>query len=93
MRFYDNDIVPTRPSLAFMPFGAGPHRCFGAAMGYLRQSRALGSFRLKDSQPSDFGRPEGRQLFAQQFRQTAKGGDGDFAGSEAYSRFGLDTGT
>ena len=34
MRFYD-DIVAARPILAFMPFGAGPHRCFGAAMGYL----------------------------------------------------------
>ncbi|MGH3541245.1 MAG: cytochrome P450 [Mycobacterium sp.] len=35
MRFYDKDIVAARPNLAFMPFGAGPHRCFGAAMGYL----------------------------------------------------------
>lgn len=34
-RFYDKDIVAERPNLAFMPFGAGPHRCFGAAMGYL----------------------------------------------------------
>ena len=35
IRFYDKDIVAARPNLAFMPFGAGPHRCFGAAMGYL----------------------------------------------------------
>ena len=36
MRFYDKDIVAARPNLAFMPFGAGPHRCFGAAMRYLQ---------------------------------------------------------
>lgn len=35
MRFYDKEIVADRPNLAFLPFGAGPHRCFGAAMGYL----------------------------------------------------------
>jgi cytochrome P450 len=35
MRFYDKEIVAARPNLAFLPFGAGPHRCFGAAMGYL----------------------------------------------------------
>lgn len=34
-RFHDKDAVAARPNLAFMPFGAGPHRCFGAAMGYL----------------------------------------------------------
>jgi cytochrome P450 len=33
MRFYDKDIVASRPNLAFIPFGAGPHRCIGAAMG------------------------------------------------------------
>lgn len=35
MRFFDKEIVAARPNLAFLPFGAGPHRCFGAAMGYL----------------------------------------------------------
>jgi hypothetical protein len=30
MRFYDEDIVATRPNPAFIPFGAGPHGCFGA---------------------------------------------------------------
>ncbi|MDT5281700.1 MAG: hypothetical protein QOJ20_2895 [Mycobacterium sp.] len=35
MRFYDKDIVTARPNLAFIPFGAGPHRCFGASLGYL----------------------------------------------------------
>ncbi|MEB3032893.1 cytochrome P450 [[Mycobacterium] nativiensis] len=35
MRFYDKQISAARPPLAYMPFGAGPHRCFGAAMGYL----------------------------------------------------------
>jgi cytochrome P450 len=35
MRFYDKEIVAARPNLAFIPFGAGPHRCFGAAMGYM----------------------------------------------------------
>lgn len=34
-RFYDKEIVAARPNLAYLPFGAGPHRCFGAAMGYL----------------------------------------------------------
>jgi cytochrome P450 len=36
MRFYDKDIVAARPNLAFIPFSAGPHRCFGASMGYLQ---------------------------------------------------------
>jgi cytochrome P450 len=35
MRFYDKEIVAARPNLAFIPFGAGPHRCFGATMGYI----------------------------------------------------------
>lgn len=35
MRFYDKTISVARPKFAFLPFGAGPHRCFGAAMGYL----------------------------------------------------------
>jgi len=28
--------VAAGPNPAFMPFGAGPHRCFGAAMAYLQ---------------------------------------------------------
>jgi cytochrome P450 len=36
MRFYDKDIAAARPNLAFIPFGAGPHRCFGASMGYVQ---------------------------------------------------------
>ena len=32
VRFYDKDILTARPNLAFMPFVAGPHRCFGATM-------------------------------------------------------------
>jgi cytochrome P450 len=35
-RFYDKDIVAARPNLAFIPFGPGLYRCFGAAMGYLQ---------------------------------------------------------
>ena len=35
IRFYDKDIIAARPNLAFIPFGAGPHRCIGAAMGYM----------------------------------------------------------
>ncbi|MCW2659558.1 MAG: cytochrome [Mycobacterium sp.] len=27
---------PPTPNLAFLPFGAGPHRCFGASMGSLQ---------------------------------------------------------
>jgi len=30
------DIVAGTAEPAFMPFGAGPHGCFGAAMGYLQ---------------------------------------------------------
>ena len=36
MRCYDKDVVAARPNVAFMPFGAEPHRCFGAPMGYPR---------------------------------------------------------
>jgi cytochrome P450 len=36
MRLYDKDFVAPQPNLAFIPFGAGPHRCFGAAMGSLQ---------------------------------------------------------
>ena len=35
----------------------------------------------------------GRQLFAQQPRQTANGDGGDVGGGDAYPRFGLDAGT
>ncbi|MCV7247417.1 cytochrome P450 [Mycobacterium koreense] len=34
-RFYDKEIVNARPNLAFIPFGAGPHRCIGSAMAYM----------------------------------------------------------
>lgn len=40
-RFYDKDIVAARPNLAFIPFSAGPHRCFGASMGYLQAQFVL----------------------------------------------------
>jgi cytochrome P450 len=32
VRFYDGDMVAARPNLAFIPFGAGPHRCMGSAL-------------------------------------------------------------
>jgi cytochrome P450 len=32
VRFYDADMVAARPNLAFIPFGAGPHRCMGSAL-------------------------------------------------------------
>lgn len=35
MRFYDKEVVKARPNLAFIPFGAGPHRCVGAALAYM----------------------------------------------------------
>lgn len=41
MRFYDKEIVAARPNLAFVPFSAGPHRCFGASMGYLQAQFVL----------------------------------------------------
>ncbi|OBY32437.1 cytochrome P450 [Mycolicibacter kumamotonensis] len=34
-RFYDKDVASARPNLAYMPFGAGPHRCIGSAMAYM----------------------------------------------------------
>ncbi len=34
-RFTDRDTVAARPSLAYIPFGAGPHRCIGSQMGYM----------------------------------------------------------
>lgn len=40
-RFYDKGIVAARPNLAFIPFSAGPHRCFGASMGYLQAQFVL----------------------------------------------------
>jgi hypothetical protein len=44
MRFYDKDIVAARPNLAFMPFGAGPHRCFGARWDICRCNSCSPSF-------------------------------------------------
>lgn len=35
MRFYDKEVAKARPNLAFIPFGAGPHRCIGAALAYM----------------------------------------------------------
>lgn len=32
MRFYDKDTIAARPNLAYVAFGAGPHRCLGAPM-------------------------------------------------------------
>ena len=34
-RFMDPEIASARPSLAYIPFGAGPHRCIGSQMGYM----------------------------------------------------------
>jgi cytochrome P450 len=33
--FTDPAQIAARPNLAFIPFGAGPHRCIGAAMAYM----------------------------------------------------------
>jgi cytochrome P450 len=37
--------MTSRPNLTFMPFGAGLHRCFGAAMGYLQAQFLLPQYR------------------------------------------------
>lgn len=34
-RFVDPDQVRSRPRLAFMPFGSGPHHCVGTGMAYM----------------------------------------------------------
>jgi len=34
-RFTDPEITKARPALAYIPFGAGPHRCIGSQMGYM----------------------------------------------------------
>lgn len=34
-RFTDPEIAKARPALAYIPFGAGPHRCIGSQMGYM----------------------------------------------------------
>ncbi len=56
IRFYDKGIVAERPNLAFMPFGAGPHRCFGAAMGYLEAQFLLAQIhqRFRIHTPADW---------------------------------------
>lgn len=56
MRFYDKDAVAARPNLAFIPFGTGPHRCFGAAMGYLESQFLLAQIhqRFRIQTPADW---------------------------------------
>jgi cytochrome P450 len=34
-RFTDRAVIDARPKHAFIPFGAGPHRCIGSALGYM----------------------------------------------------------
>jgi cytochrome P450 len=34
-RFTDPAVMKLRPSTAFIPFGFGPHRCIGSALGYM----------------------------------------------------------
>jgi cytochrome P450 len=58
MRFYDMDIVAGTAEPAFMPFGAGPHRCFSAAMGYLQAQFLLAQIdEIPDTNAPEPGSP------------------------------------
>lgn len=39
--FFDKAEAEARPNLAFIPFGAGPHRCIGSALAYMNAAFLL----------------------------------------------------
>ncbi len=70
-RFTDKAVVAARPSMAFIPFGAGPHRCIGSQMGYMNAQFILTLLHQRYTLTID---PAWRPKHASTFSTTIKGG-------------------
>ncbi len=70
-RFTDRDTVAARPSLAYIPFGAGPHRCIGSQMGYMNAMFILTLLHQRFELAID---PGWRPVHASTFSCTISGG-------------------
>ena len=70
-RFTDRDAVAARPSLAYIPFGAGPHRCIGSQMGYMNAMFILTLLHQRFELAID---PGWRPVHASTFSCTISGG-------------------